>query len=181
MPPLTSQPFCTEWHAFSRLVTASPFLLRATRIVLNTWKSNNPTSTLHTLLLCQHLAFRLARTRMKICNGSDGEESILRRVFLGKNIRNQGAAGRITCEFTMACEPKAHFSSENTGRWTAKRIFLEKIQNLGGVGHITNKFAVTSNARCFLLKKTHGIWKGCWHAFSLKKDTDSGGVGGDVI
>ena len=56
----------------------------APRLARN-WESNNPTSPLLTMLLCQHLAFFVVWARVKICNGSGPEESSpARPVLLGR-------------------------------------------------------------------------------------------------
>ena len=74
--------------------------------------------------------------------------------FPGKHFRNQGAAGRITCKFTIASERKTGLPEKTEesepnecGRIPARRIFFGKDKECGSDDRITCKFTITSNAR----------------------------------
>ena len=67
---------------------------------------------------------------------------------------------------------------EECGRIPAMRVSLEKTRNVGAVGRESYKFTGMLHARCVLLEKTHGIWKGFRDAcFSWKKIRNPGAVG----
>ena len=112
------------------------------------------------MFLCQDLAFSLAWVQMKICNGSGfPKESLLRGAFSLEKIRTQGAAGRITCKFTITSErktgpPQKTEESEpnECGRIPARRIFFGKDKECGSDNRIT-KFTITSNARRSFIEK----------------------------
>ena len=131
---------------------------------------------------CQHLAFFLAWARIKICNGSDGEESLLQGAFSLKKIRNLGAVGRITCKFTVTSKPKRILHEKTQGKWTPQlrqdsyeAHFLWKKQGMWRRSAASHTNTVTLKARRVL------TWENTWNVkgllrrvFSLKKDTESG-------
>ena len=77
-----------------------------------TWKSNNRTSPLLTMLLCQHLAFFLAWARNAHLQWQWPRNPYCEACFPWKNMRSPRTVGRSTCEFTIACERKTHFTWE---------------------------------------------------------------------
>ena len=106
MPPLTSQPFggmtrvlkSCEWN----YNLTWPFLTTVTRVL---WGIGNQKHRLYwqcSFVNMWHLQWQWLRG-IRSCEAR----------FPCKNIRNQGAAGRITCEFTVAW-PNTHFTWENT-------------------------------------------------------------------
>ena len=158
----------------------SLFLTRATR-VLQRLKVKQPNIAFTYNAPLSAFGFFLAWARMKICNGSDPEESL--RATRWKNIRSPGAARRITFEFTFV-NARRILLEKTQGKWTrgmwqdsCEAHFLwKKTRNLGAVSasHInlqshwtqdtfylrkhkgSGRVAVT---RIFLGKR-YGIWGG---------------------
>ena len=188
MPPLASQPFGAEWHAFWRIVDhiTVAFPQKSDPRYVSTWKSNNRTSPLIKMLLCQHLAFFLAWARMNIYIQWQWPRGIppARRVFLGKilGLPARLAASHVNSQSPV--NPRFTLIEKTEGKWTqgmpqdsCEAHFLwKKTRNVGAVDRITYRFTITLNPRRVLLEKTQGIWTGCCDAcFPWKKIRKSGG------
>ena len=83
--------------------------------------------------------------------------------FPWKNTRNPRTVGRITCEFTIACEPKIHFTWENTRKVNPRNAagFLRgafSVEKDKECDRITCKFTITLYPRRVLLE-TRFPWK----------------------
>ena len=106
--------------------------------------------------------------------------------FSWKKIRNPGAVGRVSYEFTVTLNARRILPEKTQGKWTQGmwQDYLEahfrrkKTRNVGAIDRITYKFTITLNARGAFIWKTHGIWKGFRDArFSWKKIRNPGAVG----
>ena len=137
MPLLTSQPFGAEWRVLKICEShnlTSPFLARSTRVL---WGIESPTTR-------PTFAYNAPLSTFGLLPGLGTNKNLQwqwpREIpscgahFPWKNIRSPRAVGRITCEFTITCEPKTHFylrkhkesEPEECGRISARRIFLRK-------------------------------------------------------
>ena len=150
------------------------------RFVRN-WESNNPT---YLYLQCSFVNIWPSSWlghEWKFAMAVTPRNPLLRGAFSLENIRGPRAVGRITCEFTITCEPKTHFylrkhkesEPEECGRISARRIFFRKEKDFGSSRphHISIYNHIEPNMR-FTWENTNleGLLR---RTFPLEKDTES--------
>ena len=175
------------WHAFWRIVSPMTSTLshKSDPRFGRNWEWNNPTSPVQCSFVKIWLSPWLGyEWKFAMAVTTQRNPSCEAR-FPWKNFRNQGAAGRITCKFTITSERKTGLPEKTEesepnecGRIPARRIFFGKDKECGSDNRITCKFTITSKARRTFIEKTHGVWKGFRDArFSWKKIRNPGAVG----
>ena len=145
------------------------------------WESNNPTSPLQCSFVKIWLSSWLGHEWKFAMAVTTPRNPSCEARFPWKNIRNQGAVGRITCKFTITSERKMRITRENA----------RKVNPANATGFLRGAFSLEKEKECgsgrphqiwiynHLEHKTHyGIWKGFLDArFPWKKIRGPGAVG----
>ena len=149
------------WHAFRRIVSPMAYTLshKSDPRFGRNWDSDNPTSPVKCSFVKIWLSPWLGyKWQFAMAVASQRNPSCEAR-FPWKNFRTQGAAGRITCKFTITSErktgpPQKTEESEpnECGRIPARRTFFGKDKECGSDNRIT-KFTITWNARRTFIEK----------------------------
>ena len=128
------------WHAFWRIVSPMTYTLshKSDPRFGRNWESNNPTSPVQCSFVKIWLSSWLGyKWKFAMAVTTQRNPSCEAR-FPWKKIRNQGAAGRITCKFTITSERK-------TGLSTKQR----KVNPTNAAGFLRGAFSWEKDKECF--------------------------------